>query len=72
MEGRTYRLTVEGELSDQAAIAFEGMALARDHGTTVLEGPVRDQVQLQGLFQQVSALGLTLLSATTVDEPADA
>jgi hypothetical protein len=47
------------------------MALARDHGTTVLEGPVRDQVQLQGLFQQVSALGLTLLSATTVDEPAD-
>ena len=68
MAGRRYRLTVEGELSDRAAVAFEGMELVRDHGTTVLEGSVRDQVQLHGLLQQVSALGLTLVSATTVDD----
>lgn len=68
MAGRRYRLTVEGELSDRAAVAFEGMELVRDNGTTVLEGSVRDQVQLHGLLQQVSALGLTLVSATTVDD----
>jgi hypothetical protein len=65
--GRTYRLTVEGELSDQASIAFDGMTLVREHGTTVIVGPVRDQAELQGLLQQVSALGLTLLSATALD-----
>lgn len=68
MADRTYRLTVEGELSDRAGHAFEGMALRRDQGKTVLVGRVRDQAQLQGLLQRVSDLGLTLLDARAVDE----
>ena len=45
------------------------MTLTRTAGKTVLEGPVRDQAELQGILQQVSALGLTLLSAAAIDEP---
>ena len=35
-------------------------------GTTVLRGTVRDQAELQGLFQRIMDLGLTLVSATSV------
>jgi hypothetical protein len=62
-----YRLTVDGELSDQVSSAFAGMTLTRDHGHTILEGSVRDQAELQGLLQRVSDLGLTLLSAAAID-----
>jgi len=48
--------------------AFEGMTLARAEGTTTLTGPVRDQAELQGLFQRVSDLGLTLLQVTALDD----
>jgi hypothetical protein len=66
---REYRLVVEGELSDSSSrVAFEGMTCAHEHGNTVLEGPVRDQAELQGLLQRVSDLGLTLLSATAIDD----
>jgi hypothetical protein len=65
-----YRLVIEGELSDYVGRAFEGMSLQREGGNTVLDGPVRDQAELQALFQRVSDLGLTLLSATAVDESA--
>ena len=64
MAGRECRITVEGELSDRAETAFDGMSLIRDRGNTVLVGRVDDQPQLQGLLQRVSDLGLTLLSAT--------
>jgi hypothetical protein len=70
MHARRYRLTVEGELSDQAGLAFEGMTLTRDAGNTVLVGRLRDQAELHGVLQRVSDLGLTLLSATVVDEGA--
>jgi len=71
MAERTYRLTVEGELSDHASHAFEGMTLSRRDGTTVLVGRVRDQAHLQGLLQRVSDFGLTLLDATAIDDEAD-
>jgi hypothetical protein len=66
---REYRLTVEGELSDRMAAAFAGMTLTRDQGTTVLVGSIRDQAELQGILQRLSSLGLTLLSATSIDTP---
>jgi hypothetical protein len=68
MKRRAYRLTVEGELSDETGRAFEGMTLVREHGNSVLVGVVQDQAQLQGLLQRVSDLGLTLISATTIDD----
>jgi hypothetical protein len=67
MPTREYRLVVEGELSDDMGVVFEGMNLAREEGRTVLAGPVRDQTELQGLLQHVTALGLTLLEATAVE-----
>jgi len=70
MRRREYRLTVEGELSQRTAVAFEGMVLTHEHGNTILTGPVRDQAELQGLLQRVSDLGLTLLGASTADETA--
>jgi hypothetical protein len=66
--GLEYRLTVAGELSDSAGIAFEGMTLTRSDGQTVLAGPVRDQAELQGFLRRVSDLGLTLLSVVAIDE----
>ena len=66
MAVRTYRLTVDGELSDRAVEAFGGMTLTRERGRTILIGPVRDQAELQGHLQRVSDLGLTLLGATPV------
>ena len=63
-----YRLVIEGELDDRFAGAFEGMALERKAGTTVLTGPVRDQADLQGLLQRVARLGLTLLSANALED----
>jgi hypothetical protein len=68
MEGRTYRLTVEGELSDAAGLAFEGMTLTRVRGRTVLVGRVRDQAGLQDVFRRISDLGLTLLEARAADD----
>jgi hypothetical protein len=65
--GRTYRLIVDGELSDGLEPAFDGMTLTRVEGRTALTGNVRDQAELQGLLQRVSDLGLTLLEAKAID-----
>ena len=68
MPSRQYRLVVVGELSDRIDPAFDGMTLTHEEGNTVLAGPVRDQAELQGLLQRLSDFGLTLLSATAIDE----
>ena len=68
MTKRSYRLTVQGELSDNLEPAFPGMTLTRSDGNTALAGEVRDQAELQGLLQRVSDLGLTLLEAQAVDD----
>jgi hypothetical protein len=60
---RTYSIVFEGELSDSAAVAFQGMALTREAGNTVLSGAVRDQAELLALLLRASDLGLTLLCA---------
>jgi hypothetical protein len=73
MAERSYRLTVEGELSDIVGITFHGMTfhgmtLTRAGGNTSLTGKVRDQSELQGLLQRVSDLGLVLLEVRTIDD----
>ncbi len=68
MPDRNYRLIVEGELSDYLEPTFCGMTLTRAQGNTELTGRLRDQAELQGLLQRVSALGLTLLEVTTIDD----
>jgi len=68
MAGHTYRLTVEGELSERLAPAFEGMELAPGNGNTALTGYLRDQSELQALLRRVADFGLTLLEAKALDE----
>ena len=68
MAERTYRLIVEGELGDDLALAFPGMALSRAEGSTALTGTVRDQAELQGLLRRTSDFGLTLLEARAIDD----
>jgi hypothetical protein len=68
MGGRTYRLEVEGELSDWMRSAFDHIILTRDHGNTILVGRCRDQSELQGLLQRVSDLGLTLVSLRAIGD----
>jgi hypothetical protein len=70
MPSRIYRLEVEGELSGTVGCAFEGMSLIHERGNTVLEGPVEDQAELNGILQQVSDFGLTLLSVHAIGTPA--
>ena len=68
MAVREYQVVVGGELSDDAATAFKGMTLRRSDGKTILVGHIRDQAELQGLLTRISALGLTLLSAKSIDD----
>jgi hypothetical protein len=68
MAGHTYRLIVEGELSERLAPAFAGMEFSLRDGDTTLTGYVRDQPELQALLRRVADLGLTLLEARAVDD----
>jgi hypothetical protein len=65
---RTYRVVVDGELSEALTSTFDAMRSASADGKTILIGPIRDQAELQALFTRIAALGLTLLEVTTPDE----
>ena len=62
----TYQIIVRGELDERYGYLFEGMQMERTEGTTVLEGPVRDQAQLYGLIERIEELGVELLSVQQV------
>ena len=68
MAARDYQVIVGGELSDDTATVFKGMTLERSGGNTILMGRMRDQAELQGLLTRISDLGLTLLSAKSLDD----
>ena len=68
MAAREDQVIVGGELSDDAATVFKGMTLERSDGNTILLGRMRDQAELQGLLTRISDLGLTLLSAKSLDD----
>jgi hypothetical protein len=64
-----YRIVVQGELSARYSTAFNGMSLECGGGNTVLAGPVEDQAHLLGLIQQISRLGLVLVSVAPEHAP---
>jgi hypothetical protein len=43
------------------------MRIFHRHGNTVLVGPVRDEAELNGMLQRLSALGVKLRSVNTLD-----
>ena len=66
---RDYRIEIRGELGDQFCVLFAPMRLHRDHGTTVLTGPVQDQSHLLGLIGTIQELGCELVSFQQVTDP---
>jgi hypothetical protein len=68
MNVRTYRVTVDGELSEALTSTFGSMRSESVDGKTILTGPIRDQAELHGLLTHIASLGLTLLEVTTPDE----
>jgi hypothetical protein len=58
----TYRIVVDGELSDRYATAFEGMDMEAASGQTIITGEVVDQPQLHGILDRINSLGLKLVS----------
>ena len=53
MAVRTYRLIVEGELSDRLTFALEPITIAGSQGDTTPTGQIRDHAELQGVMQRV-------------------
>ena len=65
-----YCIVVEGELGPRYAAAFASMRLDARDGTTAITGRIRDEAELRGLLDEVSELGLSLISVTPVrDRP---
>jgi hypothetical protein len=62
-----YRIVVRGELSRRFALAFEGMTLEAAGGQTMITGTVVDQSHLHGLLNQISELGLDLVSVNAIE-----
>ena len=60
--GTVYRIVVRSELSDEYAVAFEGMEMETKDGNTVLTGKIIDQPHLYGILERINGLGLELLS----------
>ena len=69
MDGRRYRVVVDGELGPRYASAFDGMTVEARAGKTEIAGWVRDQSQLQGLLDRIGSLGLTLVSVVSDEAP---
>jgi hypothetical protein len=68
VHGRDYCIVVEGELGPRYAAAFESMRLDVHDGTTAITGRVEDEAALRGLLDEVSDLGLSLVSVTPVGD----
>ncbi len=67
----TYRIVVEGVLSDRFIATFSEMRLERSAGETWLTGEIADQAQLQGLIAHIADLGLALRSVSPVSPDPD-
>ena len=66
--GRQYELVLRGEIGDHYALLFDGMALTRIAGTTVLSGRVVDQAHLHGVIGRIQELGIELVSVNPTRE----
>jgi hypothetical protein len=68
----TYRIEVDGSLSESWSVRFAGMRITvrkRSDQTTVtiLKGRVRDQAELSGVLNSLYALHLSILKVEVVD-----
>lgn len=72
MKATHYCIVVDGELGPRYAAAFDSMRLEARNGTTEITGMIQDEAELRGLLDEVSELGLSLVSVTPVgDRPGE-
>jgi hypothetical protein len=64
-----YHIRIEGELGQEWADWFGGLAISREgDGVTALTCAVEDQAALLGLLRKLRDLGLPLISVNRVDD----
>ncbi len=68
----TYRIVVQGALSEYWRDRLAGLSIAITHQRgelprTTLLGPIRDQAELNGVLDTLYGLHLPILSVETVD-----
>jgi len=66
--GRMYRVTIQERVNQEMEDWFDGMQITEKEGTTILEGRLIDQSELQGLLRKIHDLHLTLISVETISE----
>ena len=66
VDGRVYRLVVDGELGPRFDGAFDGMSVKPSNGRTEITGTIVDRAQLRALLARIDDLGLTLLEVGSV------
>ena len=72
MKASDYCIVVEGELGPRYAAAFDLMRLDARDGTTEITGRIQDDAELRGLLDEISELGLSLVSVTPIgDRPGE-
>jgi hypothetical protein len=62
----TYRIVVEGEISDRFFATFGDLRVDHVAGETWMTGEIADQAQLQGVIAHIADLGLALRSVGPV------
>jgi hypothetical protein len=68
IEGRIYRIRVQGHLNGSWSEWFGGLTIATEEGgVTLLTGPVVDQPALYGLLVKIRDLGLELISVNRIE-----
>ena len=64
-----YEIRIKGHLDKTMTGWFEGLTVSnQEGGDALLAGHLADQAALQGILNQISHLGLTLISVNTVPE----
>jgi hypothetical protein len=63
-----YEIRVTGILPPEALLDFEGLTADIEPVETVLEGPLRDQANLQELLARLGTLGMQVLEVRRLPE----
>ena len=66
--GSAYEIRVKGRLSDEFTEAFSDFTAAVKPAETVMRGEIRDQAELHGVLDRISALGLELIEVRRVED----
>lgn len=61
-----YRITIQGELDELTALAFEDVHVERSGGQTLLHTDEIDQAGLNGLLDRLRAVGAVLVGVLQV------